>query len=1705
MTVSTERASVAAAASAAADRLFSFLHGDEPIRAEIFGVDGLENHARCLATTARVGAVRAYPLHQRFLQNGRELAAAHRRIVEATTREESITTDAEWLLDNYHIIEDALREIHQDLPQGYYAQLPKLVDAPLRGLPRVYAIGIHLIAHTDSSLDETNVTRFVEAFQQIASLTIGELWAVPIMLRLGLLENLRNLSRKILAAWSERTRADRWAERWTAVRETAAPAAGWAAEFIKQEPAATWSDALVVRLTQALRDRGEEAIEAVEWFEKAIEGRGTALSEVLRREHQRQAASQVSVGNCVTSLRVLSSIDWPVFFERTSLVEAILRGDPSGVYALQDFATKDRYRRTVEHFARRSRCDEPAVARRTVELAEAALAVNAAAGHEGRDHLTAPAAGHEGRDYRADRSRGESLPAAHVGYYLIGPGRAEFRAELGYRPTTRERFHDAMLAHADALYFGSLMAVAAALLTGVLACAHALLGEAWAALLVMGLALLLPVSELAVRVVHQTITLLVPPRVLPKLDLRQGIPERCATFVVMPSMLVRADSAQLLAERLEVHYLSNPDPHLWFALLTDFADAPNEHQPEDKAYVDDALRRIGALNERYCRSGPPRFCLFHRRRKFNPVQNCWMAWERKRGKLIEFNRLLRGARDTSFTVASGDVGQLPRIRYVITLDADTQLPRETAPRLVGTLDHPLNRPRFGARAGRVIDGYGVLQPRVSFDLVSAHRTRFSRLWSKSAGLDPYTAASSDVYQDLFGRGSYIGKGIYDVDAFESAVGHTFPENRILSHDLIEGNYARCGLVSDLELVDDFPGRYHAYARREHRWARGDWQLLPWLFAAFYSANECGGPPSKNADRVGKLERRPAPLPLVERWKVFDNLRRSLVPPALVVLLALGWVLAPGSAWFWTGVALAVPAFPWMQILLLGGGRVARRELAATAAQVGLEIVFLAEQSYRLADAIARTLYRLYVSGRDLLEWETAASAEQRLGDSVADYWRNMWPGPALAAGLCVIVALIQPGSLPIAAPLLIAWAASPAVAWWVSRPPRRREAPLTARQRQYLRRTARKTWYFFETFVGPPDHWLPPDNYQEDPKGQIAHRTSPTNIGLYLLSTLAAHDFGYLGLCDCVERLEHTLDTLDQLPKHQGHLFNWYDTQTLAVLDPPYVSTVDSGNLLASLWTLAEGLHEKTSLPLPVRAWAEGLGDALRLAEEAFRSLAPRSHLSGDLFERFGAAFALARAVVAEGPSDVSAAGDWLVRCLEQIEVLNRHEQALTAAVRETPDELARWLERLQAQARSLMRDCSQWGDLPSQGDGQSFGCIPTRSVSEANSAVLLAGASGWCRPANSSGRAAPSRATGWHTRIEDLIERIERFGEQMRFTFLYNEPRHLFSIGYNHALGRLDNAHYDLLASEARLTSFLAIARGEVPRKHWFQLGRHWSKAGGGTLLSWGGTMFEYLMPRLFFRRYGDTVLDMSCRGAVARQREYGRQSRVPWGISESGFNALDGNLDYQYQSFGVPGLGLKRGLSHDLVVAPYATALALSVDAPAAAENLHALAAARAEGPYGFYEAVDYTRDRLMEKRRSAIVRSYMAHHQGMSLLALANCLCEDLMTRRFHARPEVRATELLLQERAPDDAPYVEAHGDEATPPAVVRDFVPPLTRKIMTPDTAHPLTLLLSNGSYRVLLTNAGSGYSAWRDLDVTRWREDLTCDAWGQFCYLRDLR
>jgi cyclic beta-1,2-glucan synthetase len=1653
-------------------------HGIAPLRAETFGLERLEAYARYLASASHVSTSPKLrrPLLRRLRENSEFLQATNRQIGESNQRQEPLSPGEEWLLDNFFIIEEVLREVRQDLPYRYYTELPLLAEGPLQGYPRILGLAFGLIAHTDSSLDENEVLGFVRAYQEIAPLTIGELWAVPTMLRLGLIENLRRLAAELIQTRTDHQCGHDWAR----------------AHLARQMPAGAplegpsrFTDSCVVALLQTLRDQ-KNAGPAVEWLEAKLASQNLTVAEVLRREHQRQATNQVSIGNAVTSLRLLGALDWSQFFERASLVENLLRQDPAGAYGRQDFATRDRCRRELEQLARGARLAEQEVARRLLRSSE---------------------------NQRASRAR-------HVGFALIGEGRQAFERSIGYRPKWGDAFLAFLLRHPAKLYFGALL-----ILTGLLTIGPLFLFElgGWGALVLA--ALVLPASEVAVQIVHFSITRLLPPRPLPKFDFSKGIPPECATFVVIPGLLANSKSATKLLERLELHYLANPDPELRFALLTDWSDADQEMLAGNEEMVTAALESVKKLNERHAGNGPDKFFLFHRKRLWNASESRWMGWERKRGKLQEFNRLLRGDRTTTFAFCSVSVERVPRVRFVLTMDADAVLPRDVARRLISTLAHPLNQAEFDPSRRRVVAGYGLLQPRVSFLFQAGQGSRFARIFAGSAGIDPYSSAVSDIYQDLFGEGSYTGKGLYDVDAFEAATEPAFPENHILSHDLIESNLARCGLVTDIEVLDGFPARYHAYARREHRWVRGDWQLLPWLGLHVPSRR----PP-------GKIRN---PLPLLARWKVLDNLRRSLVPPALLALLVLGWKVLPGPAWLWSLLGLLVVSLPLLLqgsgalVAVLRGGSIKgalrglRDGIPATAGQVGLAAIFLADQARLMVHAICITLFRLWVSRRRLLEWETAAATEKRLGSGLGPFVVTMWPALALALLIGVLVALVRSAALPAALPFLIAWCLSPLVAYWVSQPTRHGPEGLSPVDSRAFRRTARKTWRFFETYIGPEDHWLPPDNFQEDLGGRVAHRTSPTNKGLLLLSTLAAHDFGYFSLVALAKRLEETFATLDKLQRHHGHFLNWYDTRTLQPLQPAYVSTVDSGNLLGCLLTLKHGLAEKLREALPSGAAWNGLADTFYLVTEELRKRrASGSPASGtasyeEALREFGAELAA---------SPLGRLSSWLQR-LGRLENLSQSLRIGLKNMAQQSPEIGHWVERLAAQAadlRSELEALAPWlHELPLDaaflqaiGDNapefvQSLDAPIQLESWPRRRAALLDGLAAVENPPDGPleeriarlDKAIRKSAAGeLANRLRDLARRAEGFAAQMDFRFLYNPDRDLFSIGFNLPLGRLDAAHYDLLASEACLASFLAVARGQAPRKHWFQLGRPITKtAGREGLLSWGGTMFEYLMPRLVLPHFPGTLLDAAQLTAVARQQEYGRQNRIPWGISESSFAVRDIAQDYQYQSFGVPGLGIKRGLGQDLVVAPYATLLATAVDADAARQNLDALTTHGAEGPLGFYEAIDFTRARLLPGEVHEVVRSYMAHHQGMALIALANCVLGNRMPRRLRAEPSVRATEMLLQERIPLDAPLVQPNQHEDTPrsDSTMGDYA--MSRRITTPHSPGPRAHLLSGGEYTVMVTAAGGGFSNCRGLAVTRWREDRTLDAAGQFFYIRDLR
>ena len=1261
--------------------------------------------------------------------------------------------------------------------------------------------------------------------------------------------------------------------------------------------------------------------------------------------------------------------------------------------------------------------------------------------------------------------RAEEYPA----YYILSQGRLDFEKRLGFRVPVRDRLRRVYRAHATGGYLGAIAGLTAVVLSGHLFLTWTA-GAGLPVLVLLGILGLAPASEIAVSLVNRLVTFLVSPRLHTKLELSQGVPPEFRTIVVVPTFLTSQADIEEQVERLEVHYLANSEGHLHFALLSDWRDAHHEHMPGDDALLAALIDGIARLNEKY--EGPPgggkRFLLLHRRRLWNEGEGKWIGWERKRGKLHELNRLLRGATDTTFISIDGQPPTVPQgVRYVITLDADTRLPTGAAYRLIGAIAHPFNRPRLDRQKGHVVEGYGILQPRITPSLPTGPRsTTYQRIVSGPGGVDPYAAAVSDVYQDLFEGGSYTGKGIYDVDIFEAALEGKVPESTLLSHDLFEGVFACAGLLTDVDLFEEFPNNYEVAARRRHRWVRGDWQLLPWILG-------------HARDAAGRKQR--VHIPTASRWKMVDNLRRSLVAPLSLLALVAAWILPAVPPLVWASLiiaSVAVPAFiPVLDNLTPRRSRISKRshlravgrDISVALSQTFLGITMLADQASLMADAVVRTLGRLYLTRRNLLEWMTAAQADYGANLTPTAFYRDLRWGVVVALGAGSLCAVFKPGAWPVAMPFILLWVLAPAVAWRISIPSDvATTQALSTQEMRSLRLIARRTWRFFETFVDEEEHALPPDNFQEDPEPARAHRTSPTNLGLYLLSTMAAHDFGWIGILDTVERLEATLQTMDKLHRVRGHFCNWYDTRDLRPLEPIYISTVDSGNLAGHLIALAQACRELMHRPPFGPQVLEGFRDALDLvlesAEQAEHPQRTQTVTAAQLREAAEGMLA----VLEDPPTVVS---EWVQR-LEvlgaQAEQLLDIARTLSSRVDDGPTSEARvWARAIRDSIRSHARDIET---------ALLFESLDRPQRAESN--------------------------LGHH--LSDLALRAEAMVQAMDFQFLLDPSRKIFSIGYRVADDMLDPGCYDLLASEARLASFVAIAKGDVSPRHWFRLGRALTPVGrGAALVSWSGSMFEYLMPLLVMRQPAHSLLDLTCRLVVGNQIRYGADRKVPWGVSESAYNVRDVHLTYQYSDFGVPGLGFKRGLGEDVVVAPYATALAAMVDPSAAVKNFARLEGAGARGAYGFYEALDYTPSRLPEEDRVAVVRAYMSHHQGMTIVALANVVYDGVTRRRFHAHPVVQAAELLLQERTPRAVAVARPRAEEVRVAALVRELVPPTLRRFESPHDITPRTHLLSNGRYTVMVTAAGAGFSRWGNLAVTRWREDTTCDDWGSFIFLRD--
>ena len=1635
-----------------------------PIRGELLGADHLAERARAAARAQRLAPARRgreTPLLARLSATRAILADAHERLTGAANDDRDVGPAGEWLLDNYHVVQEHIREVHESLPGGYYRELPELASGPLAGYPRIYEHAITLISHTEARINLENVHLFVSAAQSVAPLTIGELWAMPAMLRLGLIESVRRMALRTVQRLDEVESADRWAARLVESSENGSDAFGKVlADFVYETP--PLNAIFISRFVQQLR-LSHGTFAPLMWIEEWIADEALNAEEAASQSTQRLAITQLMMANSIVSLRAIARMDWKKFVERESVLEAELLEDPSGDYARMTFQTRDHYRHVVERIAKRTKDDQPTVARRAVELA--------------RQGLRSP----DGDERRA-----------HVGYYLIGDGVRELERASGYRSPPRESIHRAVLAHPNVVFVGGVVAGTLVALAAVFWLAGP---AALAAAGVVTAFAFLPAADIAVNVMNQLVSAFLPPRILPKLELREaGVPPEFRTAVVIPTLFGSVDAVREALENLEVQFLANREAHLHFALLSDFTDAPSETREGDDAIVAAAVAGVRDLNERYSGGSEDAFYLFHRARRWNAREGVWMGWERKRGKLAEFNRFLRGEATGAFSTIVGRVEILRRVRYVITLDSDTVLPPDAAPLLIGAIAHPLNRAWYDHRRGRVVRGYGIIQPRVGVSLPSAHRSRFAAVHSGHPGVDPYTTAVSDVYQDLFGEGSFTGKGIYDVDAFEQATSGRFPENTLLSHDLIEGNYARAGLATDITVYDDYPTRYLTYTRRKHRWVRGDWQLLDWLGPTVPGANG----------------REPNRLSVLSKWKIFDNLRRSTVEIAQLAFFIAGWTILPGSPLRWTLLSVLAVAAPWIVSLLLAIVRppfdkswrayygAVGRDALTSVQQVGLALTFLPHQAWISADAIVRTLWRVLVSKRHLLEWQTASQTESTTSGGAAMAWRMMAPAVAIALLAIVIVGLARVpehclasgagswicdqrelGALLLAVlPLVGLWIASPAVAHAMSAPAIRTERGLASAQRTAAMRYALLHWRFFERFASEKTAWLAPDNFQEDPAPVVAMRTSPTNIGLQLLSTVSAYDLGLITPGEMTRRLELALRSMERMRRFRGHFYNWYSLPDLGVLEPAYISTVDSGNLAGHLIAIRQACQAAGDDPiLDQRLW--------RAAETAIGLASDGLRLSGGTDD----APTLSRAVIESAEEMLRAAGAAAsaarqssspYQSIEAILVPLGRAGELTGGVlalgtpAEHPGALIEWTIRLLSEQAERLR---MYG-LTEPGIGKALPTLREAAATSLHAADLVAG-------------------------LGAIAERAFDFAMEMDFGFLFDDRRKLFSIGYQQASHSLDPSYYDLLASEARLASFIAIAKNDVPVDHWFHLGRTLTRSSGATaLVSWSGSMFEYLMPALVMQTFPNTVLDQTYAGAVRRQIAYGSEHGVPWGVSESAYNIRDRHLTYQYRAFGVPDLALKRGLGRDLVIAPYASALAVMVDPDRALANLRTLEGKGLLGPYGFRDSADYTRP--VPGQRFAIVRTYMAHHIGMGLVALSNALTGRRWQRRFHADPMVRAAELLLHERVPRRLVLQEAQDarpDEALPDPELEQ---PAVREISAPNTDLPHIALLGRLPYTIMLSHCGAGYANYEGLAVTRWRSDGTRDNTGQFFYVKDL-
>ncbi|ABR49663.1 glycosyltransferase 36 [Alkaliphilus metalliredigens QYMF] len=1596
----------------------------------------LQEHAKEAAkihTTSRNTQSLKYLL-KKVDHNFESIASVYNSLNKATKNKQDLSPASEWLLDNFYKVEEQVKEARQNLAKERFLKLQTLDSGYLEGYPRIYGVALEFISHTDGKLDETLLMNFIRAYQSQRVLTIAEIWALSLMIRIALIENIRIICGKIHKNQVQ----------WQKAEETAALQGDDIIKAIKEniELKGRVNFSYIEHLLKIVRREDVDTGEMISYLEMKLEDFNTSIKNLVEEEHKEQASRKIAIGNSITSLNVVATIDWNDIFENLSLVEEVLRRDPSQVYMQLDFDSRDYYRSQIERIANKLKESETRVARKAIKCAQEAEALE--------------------ENHMGDKKK-------HVGYYLIDKGRKKLFDYLGHKDV-KDTFHQQPLS----TYLTPITIITAFIVLMAVMYTQQFVGiEGVGIAILVVLVTFIPATDVAIALTNWFLTHTFRPMFLPRVEYREGLHEEVTTMVVVPTLLPDPERATTLIRQLEVFYLANKESHLYFALAGDYGDGDAVDLPEDKKTIETALLEIKTLNEKY---GKEIFYFFHRKRQFCEKQKKWMGWERKRGALMELNELIRGSNETSYTIVSGDINRLKKTKYMLTIDADTQLSIDTAKKLIGIASHPLHKPIIDEEKGIVVEGYGLIQPRIGISIESSSKSFFTRVFGGQGGIDSYTIANSDVYQDLYGTGIFSGKGIYDIDVFQRTLGETIPDHSILSHDLLEGSYVRTGLATDLELIDHFPSKYSAYIMRLHRWVRGDWQLTPWLFSTV-----------KNR----RNETIKNPLPALVKWQILDNMRRSISPISILLLFSFGLTIFPGAGLFWIVLGLLAIGIP---LLISFFDYIKQRHykainerlnadmivgVKATFYQVLLMLIFLPYQAYMMADAIIRTLHRVFISKENLLEWVTAADVEKSLGNNLEGSIKRMHSSIGIVVILLLAVIFINPYHLIYATIIAMLWGIGPWVAFYISRETEKKIEDVNQEEMQQLRKIARKTWAYYEDFSDEENNYLPPDNYQMYPPNEVAHRTSPTNIGFLLMSILSARDFGYVTTGEMIERFDKTIATVERMDMWRGHLYNWYDTRTLEVLRPYYISTVDSGNFISYLITVKEGLSEYIKKPILDIKFIEGMKDTMLLTDEyenvdiqLLKDLSGAENISLREFSE------LIRGLNREGAIGETEEKGWKRRLFDMIHSFEKEIEHFFPSL-ETLKELD--VLHVEKYNYSLLELKEMYHGLISGLDKKDGNAFLQKELMAKKQHV--------------------EKTMG---KMKEIINRIEKIIETAEFRHLYDTKRHLFSIGYNVDEERLTNSYYDLLASEVRTTSYLAIARKEVPKKHWFKLGRAMAIVNGHRgLVSWTGTMFEYFMPYLVMKNYDNTLMDESYATTIKAQQMYCDKKNVPWGISESGYYTFDLALNYQYKAFGIPDIGLKRGLGKDLVVSPYSTFLALSYAPRETMKNIQRLIKEGLEGTYGFYEAIDYTPRSISSDEKPQVVKSFMAHHQGMTFIAIANYLHKNLMQKRFHADPVVQAGEILLQERIPVRLIITKQYKEDIEPVKVDRGYEKVL-RTYGVPEGPVPQCHLLSNGRYSVMLSNAGTGYSKMEDLQITRWRQDALTGQYGTHIFIHHL-